>query len=351
LLNIIFRFSVDSARTCAKLEHVCKAFYAAINSEVLTRNTWAELIYDSKKASSTCWTNSKQQSAATAVNNNTNNCTASNAPATQFYDEFQATLKEYLASSASSADSATAATSKLFVPRQIKFLAEQIFYSFRTVSSDEALAFHKSELLKDPNAFIKLVMLGSGGVGKSAVTIQFIQGNFIECYDPTIEDSYRKQIHIQQQPIMLDIVDSCGQEDYESRWRRDAMLKSSDAFILVYSITDPTSFVDAIGFIVELERLMDCDMRDIPCVLVGNKLDLADEERGVTAAEGEKLASKHGMPFFEASAKKAVNIDSVFEAVVMSALQNRVYKTLPFKHRKLPKNSNANKKQVKCIAM
>ena len=39
----------------------------------------------------------------------------------------------------------------------------------------------------------KLVIVGGGGVGKSALTIQLIQNHFIDEYDPTIEDSYRKQ--------------------------------------------------------------------------------------------------------------------------------------------------------------
>ena len=38
----------------------------------------------------------------------------------------------------------------------------------------------------------KLVIVGGGGVGKSALTIQFIQNHFIDEYDPTIEDSYSK---------------------------------------------------------------------------------------------------------------------------------------------------------------
>lgn len=42
----------------------------------------------------------------------------------------------------------------------------------------------------------KIVVLGSGGVGKSALTVQFVQGIFVEKYDPTIEDSYRKQVEV-----------------------------------------------------------------------------------------------------------------------------------------------------------
>lgn len=40
----------------------------------------------------------------------------------------------------------------------------------------------------------KIVVLGSGGVGKSALTVKFVTGRFEEMYDPTIEDFYRKEI-------------------------------------------------------------------------------------------------------------------------------------------------------------
>lgn len=34
----------------------------------------------------------------------------------------------------------------------------------------------------------KIVVLGSGGVGKSALTVQFVQGLFVEKYDPTVSE-------------------------------------------------------------------------------------------------------------------------------------------------------------------
>ena len=50
----------------------------------------------------------------------------------------------------------------------------------------------------------KLVVVGGGGVGKSALTIQFIQSHFVPDYDPTIEDSYRKQCVIDDRVAHLD---------------------------------------------------------------------------------------------------------------------------------------------------
>ena len=56
----------------------------------------------------------------------------------------------------------------------------------------------------------KIVVLGSGGVGKSALTIQFVQGFFVDKYDPTIEDSYRKQVVVDGKQCILEILDTAG---------------------------------------------------------------------------------------------------------------------------------------------
>lgn len=56
----------------------------------------------------------------------------------------------------------------------------------------------------------KLVVVGAGGVGKSALTIQLIQNHFVDEYDPTIEDSYRKQVVIDGETCLLDILDTAG---------------------------------------------------------------------------------------------------------------------------------------------
>ena len=50
----------------------------------------------------------------------------------------------------------------------------------------------------------KLVVVGDGGVGKSALTIQFFQKMFVQDYDPTIEDSYIQHTEIDSTACILD---------------------------------------------------------------------------------------------------------------------------------------------------
>ena len=61
-----------------------------------------------------------------------------------------------------------------------------------------------------------IYVLGGGGVGKSALTLRLVTDNFAEDYDPTIEDSYRKQIKVDGIPATVDIVDTAGQEEYNA---------------------------------------------------------------------------------------------------------------------------------------
>ncbi|RCH82798.1 hypothetical protein CU097_007453, partial [Rhizopus azygosporus] len=60
----------------------------------------------------------------------------------------------------------------------------------------------------------KIIMVGSGGVGKSALTLQYMYGDFVEEYDPTKADSYRKKVVLDGQECQIDILDTAGQEEY-----------------------------------------------------------------------------------------------------------------------------------------
>lgn len=84
----------------------------------------------------------------------------------------------------------------------------------------------------------KLVVVGAGGVGKSALTIQLIQNHFVDEYDPTIEDSYRKQVVIDGETCLLDILDTAGQEEYSAM--RDQYMRTGKASCVCLPSTTPS---------------------------------------------------------------------------------------------------------------
>jgi len=158
---------------------------------------------------------------------------------------------------------------------------------------------------------LKLVVLGSGGVGKSALTVQFVQGIFVEKYDPTIEDSYRKLVEIDGTQYMLEILDTAGTEQFTAM--RDLYMKNGQGFVLAYSIIAQSTFNDLPDLRDQILRVKDTDK--VPMVVVGNKCDLSDQ-RIITTEQGQALATKFGAVFIEASAKTKINVDQIFHELV-----------------------------------
>ncbi|ORY06176.1 ras-domain-containing protein [Basidiobolus meristosporus CBS 931.73] len=157
----------------------------------------------------------------------------------------------------------------------------------------------------------KLVVVGGGGVGKSALTIQFIQSHFVDEYDPTIEDSYRKQCVIDDETAMLDVLDTAGQEEYNAM--REQYMRTGEGFLLVYSITSRNSFEEISTFHQQILRVKDRDY--FPIIVVANKSDL-ENERQVSTQEGRDLAKQFGCRFIETSAKQRINVDEAFYNIV-----------------------------------
>jgi len=51
-------------------------------------------------------------------------------------------------------------------------------------------------------------------VGKSALILKYMYGDFVEEYDPTKADSYRKKVALDGVECQIDILDTAGQEEY-----------------------------------------------------------------------------------------------------------------------------------------
>jgi small GTP-binding protein len=83
-------------------------------------------------------------------------------------------------------------------------------------------------------------VLGSTSVGKSALTLMFINREFVENYDPTIAKSYMKKLNIPHSvDYELTVNDTAGLEEQS---QIQTKYLNSDGFILVYSIADTQSF-------------------------------------------------------------------------------------------------------------
>mmetsp|Transcript_23751 Transcript_23751/g.32408 ORF Transcript_23751/g.32408 Transcript_23751/m.32408 type:complete len:192 (-) Transcript_23751:11-586(-) len=158
----------------------------------------------------------------------------------------------------------------------------------------------------------KVVVVGGGGVGKSALTIQLIQNHFIDEYDPTIEDSYRKQCTIDDEICLLDILDTAGQEEYSAM--RDQYMRTGEGFLCVYAINSRSSFEEIDSFRDQILRVKDED--SVPLVLCGNKCDLEEQYREVSQNDGADKGKLFSCPFQETSARMRVNVDEVFFSLV-----------------------------------
>ncbi|KXL44783.1 hypothetical protein M433DRAFT_8895 [Acidomyces richmondensis BFW] len=196
----------------------------------------------------------------------------------------------------------------------------------------------------------KLVVLGDGGVGKTALTIQLCLNHFVETYDPTIEDSYRKQVQIDGQSCMLEVLDTAGQEEYTAL--RDQWIRDGEGFVLVYSISSRSSFMRIQKFYQQIQRVKEAaaagsptypgsplsqtmgstTVGPAPVMLVGNKCDRVTE-REVSTQEGSHLAKQLNCDFVEASAKNCVNVEKAFYDVVRQLRKQRASAPLPHKTR------------------
>ncbi|KAJ5772079.1 hypothetical protein N7520_002608, partial [Penicillium odoratum] len=149
------------------------------------------------------------------------------------------------------------------------------------------------------------------------------------CGDGGCEDSYSVTRMVDGLPYFLSITDTAGQEEYRGLWTA-ASLKS-DAFLLVYDITNPSSLETLDHFMVlinmEAEQRVEDNQRlrkklgpaagpgvGMPPpvrIVAGNKCDLKDS-RAVSSRDGLEYARRNGCGFMETSAREMVNIEETF---------------------------------------
>ncbi|VDK32386.1 unnamed protein product [Taenia asiatica] len=158
-----------------------------------------------------------------------------------------------------------------------------------------------------------VVVLGSGGVGKSALVVKFVCGKFVDKYDPTIEDFYQKEVSFAGLPKILRILDTAGTSQFSSL--HDLYIKNGDGFLIVYNLANRQSFNDIRNMRETILRVKGLPSSGfVPLVLVGTKSDLFKEsdDKSSILRDPINLANEWLCPHIETSARNNIGVEDAF---------------------------------------
>ena len=205
---------------------------------------------------------------------------------------------------------------------------------------------------------LKYIIIGDASVGKSNILLRYVYSTFKSDYELTIGVEFgEKSVELDNKIYKIQIWDTAGQEQFRSITR--TYYKNSVCAIVVYDITRRETFENVSKWIE------DCKInspKTIFMILVGNKCDLVND-RQVMTEEGEELASRYGLRFFETSAKTSININEIFKESV-EFIANKIEKNYydldndtcgikenqnPNSHRKTLTKKKVKKKSKCCL--
>ena len=157
---------------------------------------------------------------------------------------------------------------------------------------------------KEPQSYDcvqKLLLIGESGVGKTSIMNRLDNKKFSESHITTIGIDFRtKNYNINNLKVKLQIWDTAGQERFHSI--TSSYYRGANCILLFYDVTDQTTF-DRIEYWLNDIQTHQSQQNSQPTqILVGNKCDL-EEDRVITFSQGQKLAEKYNMLFYEMSAK------------------------------------------------
>ena len=171
----------------------------------------------------------------------------------------------------------------------------------------------------DQTRVVKIVILGSSGVGKSSIINRYINKNWNQDVQTTLGAAFMdKFVQYRGRNFKFQIWDTAGQEKYgplAQMYYRDA-----DVAILVYDSTDKQTFSGLKTWHMELSEK---GPKNLILAIVGNKVELTDEQE-VSESEGGRYASKHHAIYKATSAKENTGIEELFENILDDLLDHSV---------------------------
>lgn len=178
------------------------------------------------------------------------------------------------------------------------------------------------------------MIIGDAGVGKSAILVRFADNTFTDSYINTIGVDFKiRTVEVDNTRVKLQIWDTAGQERF--RTITSTYYRGTNGVVVVYDVTSDLTFLNVKKW---LDEIRENDCNNVPCVLVGNKIDC--DRRQVSLEDAEKFAKSKKLVHFETSAKQNLNVADVFLHLTRLGLSE--------KHdTRKPKNDSVNLKSSK----
>ncbi|MHC1590870.1 MAG: Rab family GTPase [Candidatus Helarchaeales archaeon] len=162
----------------------------------------------------------------------------------------------------------------------------------------------------------KIVLLGSFAVGKTAIVYNFVENRFVQDYRATIGvNLLTKSIKINDVKMSFTIWDIAGQLAFRPVWQ--SFYNKASGALFVFDVTRKITYDEIPGW---YQNLVEYVPEKIPCILIGNKIDLVDQ-REITTQQGEALARSYNMDYMETSAKTGEGITKAFEIIGKKILE------------------------------
>ena len=158
---------------------------------------------------------------------------------------------------------------------------------------------------------IKLLLIGDSGVWKSCLLLRFSDDQFTTSFITTIGIDFKiRTVDLDGSRVKLQIWDTAGQERF--RTITTAYYRGAMGILLTYDVTDEQSFDNVRNWMRNIEQHA---TENVCKILVGNKSDVPEEKRRVSAARGKAMADEFGIPFFETSAKAGFQVEDAFFSI------------------------------------
>ncbi|CAG8056659.1 unnamed protein product [Penicillium nalgiovense] len=184
---------------------------------------------------------------------------------------------------------------------------------------------------------LKVIILGDSGVGKTSLMNQYVNKKFSGSYKATIgADFLTKEVLVDDRLVTMQIWDTAGQERFQSLGV--AFYRGADCCVLVYDVNNSKSFEaldswrdefliqasprdpESFPFVTGKNAMLVCADGHVQ-VVIGNKIDVEENKRMISSKRAMTFCqSKGNIPYFETSAKEAVNVEQAFEVIARSAL-------------------------------